>query len=131
MPATRANTAPATTNPEPSGTPATSKLELTDTNPIPATRVNTASAATGPEPSGTFEVKLAATASEGSAQAEWHTLPQKMPAILTGHQPTTTRVERDGKVFWRLRTSGFADAAEAGEFCARIRAGGANCIVMR
>ena len=80
---------------------------------------------------GKVEVQLAATPSEDAAQAEWRQLQEKLPAVLSGREPTTTKVEKDGKVFWRLRTGGFADAAEAGAFCERVRTGGASCVVMQ
>jgi hypothetical protein len=32
-------------------------------------------------------------------------------------------------VFWRLRTSGFSDTADAGSFCERMKAKGAGCAI--
>jgi SPOR domain len=74
-------------------------------------------------------VQLAALTSEEAAHAEWAQLAKKMPDLLNGRQPTYSRTERDGHTFWRVRTSGFADVAQARSFCDRVRAKGAGCAV--
>ena len=74
-------------------------------------------------------VQLAALTSEESARAEWAQLAKKMPDLLGGRQPTFSKTERDGRTFWRVRTSGFTDVAQARGFCDRIRAKGAGCSV--
>lgn len=80
---------------------------------------------------GGAEVQLAATPSEDSAQAEWRNLQEHMPGLLGSHQPIVVKAERDGKVFWRLRTGGFADATAANTFCDKARAGGISCVPVR
>jgi Flp pilus assembly protein TadD len=82
-------------------------------------------------PSGTMVVQLAATPTEDAAQAEWRHLQERHPDLLSGHQPMVLRVERDGKVFWRLRTGGFADNSEASAFCERVRAAGTACVAVQ
>ncbi len=52
-----------------------------------------------------------------------------MPDLLNGHQPNYTRTERDGRTFWRVRTSGFGDLAQAHSFCDHVRAKGGGCSV--
>lgn len=74
-------------------------------------------------------VQLAALASEEAAKGEWQTLSKRMPDLLGGHQPSYSRTERDGHTFWRLRTSGFSDAAQARGFCEKVRAKGGACSV--
>lgn len=74
-------------------------------------------------------VQLAALTSEEAARAEWAQLVKKMPDVLSGKQPNYSRIERDGRPFWRVRTSGFADVAQARNFCDHIRAKGAGCSV--
>jgi hypothetical protein len=75
------------------------------------------------------EVQLAAVGSEEAAKLEWHRLTTRMPELLGGRKPDVSKVERDGRVFWRVRVPGFADAAEAGSFCERVRGKGAGCSV--
>jgi hypothetical protein len=74
-------------------------------------------------------VQLAALPSEERARAEWTVLAKKMPELLTGKQPSYTRIERDGHTFWRVRTSGFADVAQARGFCEHVRAKGGGCSI--
>ena len=40
-----------------------------------------------------------------------------------------SKIEHDGHTFWRLRTGGFSDTAQATLFCMRVRAKGAACSV--
>ena len=75
------------------------------------------------------EVQLAALVSEELAKAEWQRLEHKMPSLLAGHRPEVTRFERDGRTFWRLRTGGFASAADAGDFCEKMKAQKLACAV--
>jgi hypothetical protein len=94
-----------------------------------------ASAAANPAPqaaggaTGRTIVQLAAVGSEDGARNEWQRLSRKMPDLLGGRQPTYTKTERDGRIFWRVRTTGFADAAQAKAFCEQLRAKGAACSV--
>jgi hypothetical protein len=74
-------------------------------------------------------VQLAALSSEDAARNEWQQLTKRMPELLNGRQPSYSRTERDGHTFWRVRTTGFADAAQARTFCERIRAKGGACSV--
>jgi hypothetical protein len=74
-------------------------------------------------------VQLAALPSEEAARAEWALLTKKMPELLNGKQPNYSRTERDGRSFWRLRTAGFADVAQARGFCDHVRAKGGGCSV--
>ena len=79
-------------------------------------------------PKGT-QVQLAALGSEDAARAEWAHLSKRFPDLLGGRQPSFSKTERDGKVFWRLRTGGFTDTAQATGFCERARAKGATCSI--
>jgi hypothetical protein len=100
-----------------------------DSRPVPAKPVAMAKATPVP-PSGRHpQVQLAALPSEQAAMSEWERLGKKDPELFGGRRPSVIRVEHDGKVFWRLRTGGFTDTAQASNFCERIKAKGAGCAV--
>jgi hypothetical protein len=82
-----------------------------------------------PAPAHQAMVQLAALSSEESARNEWQLLSSRMPELLRGHQPNYSRTERDGRTFWRVRTAGFADVAQARTFCEHVRAKGGACSV--
>jgi hypothetical protein len=127
-PAAQAASAPQTAPPAGSSPPAATPA------PVPRTAVPDAGKpATEAEPDrrpgSTVAVQLAAVQSEGAAQAEWRSLRNRMPDLFGVRQPSISRTERDGRTFWRVRTTGFADMAEARSFCDRVRAKGAACAV--
>ncbi len=74
-------------------------------------------------------IQLAAVESEAAARTEWQTLQKRMPDILGGRQPSFSKTERAGKTWWRIRTAGFADPAQAKAACEKIRAKGGACSV--
>ncbi len=74
-------------------------------------------------------VQLAALDSEQGATAEWQRLQHRMPGLLGARRPEVQRAAHDGHPVWRLRTGGFATAAQAAEFCAQVRAKGTGCSV--
>jgi len=73
------------------------------------------------------EVQLASVGSEDAAKAEWERLAKRMPEMLNGRRPAVSKTERDGRAYWRLRTGGFSDIAQATAFCERVRAKGGGC----
>ena len=88
-----------------------------------------AAAAATPKPAGSLVVQLGALSSEAAAIAEWQKLAKGAPDAFANRQPAVQKTERDGKTFWRLRTAGFADTADATAFCTRVRAKGGACTI--
>jgi hypothetical protein len=74
-------------------------------------------------------VQLAALSTEEAAHAEWAQLVKKMPELLNGKQPNFSRIDREGRAYWRVRATGFADVAQARAFCEHVRAKGGGCSV--
>lgn len=75
------------------------------------------------------QVQFTAAPSEDAAQAAWQRMKERMPKLLAGQEPMFIKVTRGNQTFWRLRTDGFASAADASRFCARVRAAGGACMV--
>ena len=98
---------------------------LPEKKPVPTSSHPAAPAAKA----GGTQVQFAALGSEDAARAEWAQLTKRLPDLLNGHQPAFSKTERDGKVYWRVRTGGFADMAQATSFCERVRAKGAACSI--
>ncbi|HTZ72196.1 MAG TPA: SPOR domain-containing protein, partial [Acetobacteraceae bacterium] len=74
-----------------------------------------------------IEVQFAAVPTQGAAQQLWQHLQQQIPALLSGRQPAIVRVTLDSQVFWRVRTDGFSDQADALAFCRQAQAAGVAC----
>jgi hypothetical protein len=96
--------------------------------PHPAALASVA-AATNAAGSKPLLVQLGALTSEDAARAEWQHLAKQMPQVLGSHQPSFSRFEHDGHTIWRVRTSGFADMAQAKTFCEQVRAKGGGCSI--
>jgi hypothetical protein len=99
-----------------------------EAHPVPVQDRHAATAGERLAPHSTL-VQLAALSSEEAAKTEWHNLSRRMPDLLAGHQPSISKIERSGHIFWRVRTGGFTDPAQANSFCARVRAKGSSCAV--
>ncbi len=84
---------------------------------------------TKPAPAGHMAVQFASVGSEDAAKGEWQRLTKRFPDLLRSRQPAFTRFEKDGKLFWRVRTAGFADSAAAKTFCEQFRIQGGDCKV--
>jgi hypothetical protein len=122
-PPAEARPAPAAITPPPVTKPAATVASAARPAPI-------ATAATHPPVSGhQAMVQLAALSSEEAARHEWHELSKRMPDLLSGKQPVFSHTEHDGHTFWRLRTAGFADIAQARTFCDHVRQKGGGCTV--
>ncbi|WP_428490551.1 SPOR domain-containing protein [Rhodopila sp.] len=115
--------------PPPSGKPAQVTSVLARPAPLAAPKPVLAAETHPPGSGHQIEVQLAALTSEDAARNEWQLLSKRLPDLLNGRQPDYSRTERDGHTFWRIRTSGFADMAQARTFCDHIRAKGGGCSV--
>jgi hypothetical protein len=127
VPAVKAALAP----PAPTEAPKTAALA-----PPAADRALAAPAAkpvtAAPSPStGHLIVQLAALPTEAAARSEWERLAHRMPGLLDHRAPVVTKAEVNGHTWWRLRTGGFASAADARGFCAEVKAKGGGCAVER
>jgi hypothetical protein len=88
-----------------------------------------AAPAPAPTPAKGVQVQLAAVGSEAAAHAEWQRLAKRMPELFNAKSPAISKVERDGKTMWRVRTGGFADTNAAKAFCETVKAKASGCIV--
>jgi cell division septation protein DedD len=77
-------------------------------------------------------VQLGALVSAEAARAEWDRLAARAPELMRGRTPQILRLEREGTTpLFRLRTTGFADAEAARNFCEQLRARGGACVPIR
>lgn len=124
-----AASAAATTPSNPPATPAQT-AKPAQPAPTPAPAASAEKAAPAAHASGkSAAVQLAALSSEEAAKTEWQRLTKRMPDLFSSRQPQFSHFEHDGKSFWRVRTGGFADSAQAVAFCDRVKAKGAGCTV--
>jgi cell division septation protein DedD len=92
--------------------------------PPPLAPASASSAASG------IMVQLAALNSQQAANQAWETLNARMPNLLAGRTPVFQTATVKGRKFWRLRLTGFANAAAAKAFCATVKSEGAACEVV-
>jgi hypothetical protein len=97
--------------------------------PVPAPPQPAAARQAAPVAAGGTVVQLAAVSSEEAAKAEWLRLEHRYGDLLAGHTPLFSRTEHAGKTFWRVRARGFADTAQAMQFCERVKAKGGGCAI--
>lgn len=81
-----------------------------------------------PVKSGGAKVQLGAYGSEKEAKETWEKLQKKISA-LSEHSPIIVRADVKGKIFYRLRVTGFADKNAAKSFCNTVSAKGQACIL--
>jgi SPOR domain len=87
-------------------------------------------AALAPPHAKSIAVQLQMTKSEAGAQAEWDKLAKQLPDVMGSHRPLFQKTNETGPAPWRLRTSGFADPAQAKAFCDKVKAKGGQCTVV-
>lgn len=79
-------------------------------------------------PAGSNLVQLGAFDSAEVARSEWQRLSSRFSSFLQGKQRVVQKAESGGRIFYRLRASGFTDIADARRFCAALTAERADCI---
>ena len=71
-------------------------------------------------PIGSAIVQLGAFDSKSFAESEWLRFEKLLGSILTPKQMIIQKAESGGKIFYRLRASGFNDISDARQFCTAI-----------
>jgi hypothetical protein len=59
--------------------------------------------------------------------SEWRRLDTRFSGLLDAREPTITTAAENGRTYWRLRTFGFANMAEAKDLCDRLMHAGLRC----
>ncbi|MEO8713412.1 MAG: SPOR domain-containing protein [Acetobacteraceae bacterium] len=77
------------------------------------------------------QVQLAALPTREAAEVEWRIRAKRNASLLNGRTASFTDGTVNGQVWWRVRTGGFTDEAQARAFCEKLRAAGSACSVVR
>ncbi|MFO0389979.1 MAG: SPOR domain-containing protein [Alphaproteobacteria bacterium] len=82
-----------------------------------------------PKATGKAKAQLGAYGSEKEAKAAWSAVQKKFGDAVSGHDYVVVKADLGAKgIFYRLRVTGFADAADVKKFCAKLSAKGQACI---
>jgi hypothetical protein len=71
-------------------------------------------------PVGSAVVQLGAFDSKSLAESEWQRFEKILGSILIPKKMVVQKAESGGKIFYRLRASGFSDISDARQFCTAI-----------
>ena len=71
-------------------------------------------------PTGSAVVQLGAFDSKSLAEIEWQRFEKLLGSILISKKMIVQEAESGGKIFYRLRASGFSDISDARQFCTAI-----------
>ena len=71
-------------------------------------------------PIGSAVVQLGAFDSKSLAESEWQRFEKILGSILIPKKMVVEKAESGGKIFYRLRASGFSDISDARQFCTAI-----------
>ena len=90
--------------------------------------ISTGGGAVSSVPVGTQMIQLGVFDDEQSAIRNWDFMTTNQPDLLNGLDRYIERREAGGRVFYRLRAIGFADAAAASDLCAVLMGRDVQCI---
>ncbi len=110
--------------PRPTGTMALAAADAAAEAALPSYR-DIDPATLGP---GTRLVQLGAFDDEAQARDEWNRIALDFGPLMAGKGRVIQPAESAGRVFYRLRATGFADLAEARRFCAALVGKDLHCI---
>jgi hypothetical protein len=79
-------------------------------------------------PEGARLVQLGAYPTADLAREEWDAVAARFADFMDGKGRVIEEAEAGGRIFYRLRVSGFEDLADSRRFCAVLVAGEASCI---
>jgi Flp pilus assembly protein TadD len=90
-------------------------------------------ASTPPRAGGPVQVQLAAFRSKGQAEASWRRLSAAAPDLLAGIAPVIEEgfSGADPAPYFRVRSAPLASRGEADDLCARLKARGIDCMIVR
>lgn len=104
-------------------------VQVADTSTAVAAALAEATIATnGALPVGTNLVQLGAYPSAENAAAEWTRLAGLFATYMGDKDRVIQEATSGGSTFYRLRASGFIEAADARRFCATLQAANTDCI---
>lgn len=118
---------PAVPEPAPANVTGAGNVAMPAAAPVPVPAPSSASRASDVVPTGSHAVQLGALDSDSLARAEWAQLSKRAPELFGHRAPVIVRVARDDKLFFRLRTGGFANVGDANGFCVQAKAKGIAC----
>jgi Flp pilus assembly protein TadD len=98
---------------------------------VPSTPLTSRTAVIADPAADSALVQLVAAPSETAAEGEWRNLVHRFPDLLGHREPIVIRVDLGGRIYWRLRTGGFASTAEARAVCSHLHALRQDCFVPR
>jgi hypothetical protein len=102
---------------------------IAETAPAAATQIAAPVRASTVMADSGIAVQLAALDSPQAGQSAWSEIIARNADLLAGRNHLLMPATIAGHQIWRLRVSGFADVADAANFCVKLRSRGADCTV--
>jgi outer membrane biosynthesis protein TonB len=78
---------------------------------------------------GGVAVQIGAVSSTALADKAWNEAIAAAPGLGAGKGKGLEKIDKDGHVLYRTTVTGFADKAQAAQFCTRLKAAGKACFV--